>query len=93
LHNNGVAYQYRKTGIPIYPAIVWQDRRTHALCKELAKRELGEKIYEKTGLLLDPYFSATKILWILEQVPEARKRAERSELAFGIEWVVKSIMR
>jgi glycerol kinase len=73
----------KKTGVPIYPAIVWQDRRTTALCETLAATPLASRFQEKTGLLLDPYFSATKILWMLEQVPEARLRAERGELLFG----------
>jgi glycerol kinase len=73
----------RKTGQPIYPAIVWQDRRTAALCKALVRNPIHTKLQEKTGLLLDPYFSATKILWLLEHVPKARERAERGELAFG----------
>lgn len=73
----------RKTGQPIYRAIVWQDRRTSQLCKRLAKHPISSKLQEKTGLLLDPYFSATKIMWLLDQVPEARERAARGELAFG----------
>lgn len=73
----------RQTGQPIYPAIVWQDRRTAALCQAMTKNKIHSLLQEKTGLLLDPYFSATKIVWILNQVPEARARAERGELAFG----------
>lgn len=73
----------RITGVPIYPAIVWQDRRTHDLCKLLAKTKIKNIVYEKTGLLLDPYFSATKIIWILEHVPGARERAQRGEILFG----------
>ncbi|EKD73717.1 MAG: hypothetical protein ACD_45C00215G0008 [uncultured bacterium] len=73
----------KQSGKPIYPAIVWQDRRTSALCKELAKQPVAISLQEKTGLLLDPYFSATKIMWILENVPHAREKAERGELAFG----------
>lgn len=73
----------KKTGVPIYPAIVWQDRRTTALCETLAATPIAARFQEKTGLLLDPYFSATKILWLLENVPEARQRAERGELLFG----------
>lgn len=73
----------RKTGRPVYNAIVWQDRRTADLCAKL-KGEGKEKIVaEKTGLLLDPYFSATKIAWILDNVEGARAAAERGELAFG----------
>ncbi len=73
----------RATGKPIHPAIVWQDRRTAALCKELEERGLGETISQKTGLVLDPYFSATKVKWILDHVDGARTRAQRGELAFG----------
>jgi len=73
----------RKTGKPISNAIVWQDRRTSGYCDSL--REIGhsEVIQNKTGLLLDPYFSATKLRWILENVPDTRARAENGELAFG----------
>jgi len=73
----------RKTGEPVSNAIVWQDRRTSDYCDSL--REIGhsEVIQNKTGLLLDPYFSATKLRWILENVPDARTRAENGELAFG----------
>ncbi|NGX51488.1 MAG: Glycerol kinase [Chlamydiae bacterium] len=80
----------RKTSLPLCNAIVWQDRRTTALCKEL-KDEGHEKLFqEKTGLLLDPYFSGTKIKWILDNISGARKRAERGELAFGTvdSWLV-----
>jgi glycerol kinase len=73
----------RKTGTPVYRAIVWQDRRTSTYCKELADAGYEEKISTKTGLLLDPYFSATKIKWILDSVPGAREKANRGELAFG----------
>lgn len=73
----------RKSGRPIYNAIVWQDRRTADLCAQLKKKKLESVIAKKTGLLLDPYFSATKIAWILDHVRGARKRAERGELAFG----------
>jgi glycerol kinase len=73
----------RGTGQPVYNAIVWQDRRTASHCTELARRGLEEDVRSRTGLLLDPYFSATKISWILEHVPGARERAERGELAFG----------
>ena len=74
----------RKTGKPIYPAIVWQDRRTSELCDVLKKEKgLEEEIQEKTGLLIDPYFSATKLAWILDNVDGARKKAEKGELAFG----------
>ncbi len=73
----------RKTGIPIFNAIVWQDRRTEALCQELRGKGLADIIKRKTGLLLDPYFSATKLKWILDTVSGARERALRGELAFG----------
>jgi glycerol kinase len=73
----------RKTGQPIYPAIVWQDRRTAAICKELSQHKIQSELQAKTGLLLDPYFSASKILWLLDNIPDARQRAERGELAFG----------
>ncbi len=73
----------RSTGKPIHPAIVWQDRRTAALCKELESSGAGESVAAKTGLVLDPYFSATKLKWILDNVSGARARAERGELAFG----------
>ncbi len=73
----------RATGKPIYNAIVWQDRRTHKLCEKLRKAGHEKLVSERTGLLLDPYFTATKLAWILDNVPGARKRAERGELAFG----------
>jgi glycerol kinase len=73
----------RRTGRPIHNAIVWQDRRTAALCVDLKDRGLERFVTERTGLLLDPYFSATKIAWLLDNVPGARSQAERGELAFG----------
>lgn len=73
----------RATGAPIHNAIVWQDRRTAPICRELAAAGHGAMIAEKTGLLLDPYFSGTKVAWILDEVPGARARAEAGELAFG----------
>ncbi len=73
----------RLTGKPIYPAIIWQDRRTSDLCNQLKKKNLEGEIRKKTGLLLDPYFSATKIKWILDNVENARKMAENGELCFG----------
>lgn len=73
----------RKTGQPIYNAIVWQDRRTSDLCERLRGQRLETQITAKTGLLLDPYFSATKIVWLLEHVDGARAKAEAGELAFG----------
>ncbi len=73
----------RATGEPIAPAIVWQDRRTDDRCENFRSAGLEALINGKTGLRLDPYFSATKIAWILDRVPNARRRAERGELAFG----------
>lgn len=73
----------RKTGEPVYNAIVWQDRRTAQTCRELAERYDVDDLRAKTGLLLDPYFSATKIAWILDHVERARARAEAGDLAFG----------
>jgi glycerol kinase len=73
----------KKTGEPIYNAIVWQDRRTAKACAKLQKAGYEKLFNKKTGLLLDPYFSGTKIGWILDNVKGARKRAERGELAFG----------
>src|ERR1039458_3544171 len=73
----------RATGKAIHPAIVWQDRRTAAQCKALEDSGAGEMVSSKTGLVLDPYFSATKVKWILDNVPGARARADRGELAFG----------
>ena len=74
----------KKSGKAIYPAIVWQDRRTSELCDGLRKETgIEQKIQQKTGLLVDPYFSATKLAWILDNVTGARKKAENGELAFG----------
>jgi glycerol kinase len=73
----------RATGKPIHPAIVWQDRRTAEICRQEHSEERERWLAEKTGLLLDPYFSGTKLQWILDRVPGARHRAERGELAFG----------
>lgn len=73
----------RSTGMPIYNAIVWQDRRTADHCEALRRSGHEAQIAAKTGLLLDPYFSATKLAWILEHVHGARARAEKGELAFG----------
>ena len=80
----------RATGKAIHPAIVWQDRRTAAQCKALEDGGAGESVSSKTGLVLDPYFSATKVKWILDHVDGARARAERGELAFGTvdSWLV-----
>ena len=73
----------RKTGQPIFNAIVWQDRRTETICQQLRTRGLAKSIQCKTGLVLDPYFSATKLKWILDHVSGARDSARRGELAFG----------
>jgi glycerol kinase len=73
----------RKTGRPIHPAIVWQDRRTAAACDALRDAGMEAEIRRKTGLLLDPYFSATKLQWILDAVPGARAQAAAGLLAFG----------
>ena len=73
----------KKTGIPVYNAIVWQCRRTASYCDELKEKGYADMIYQKTGLVLDAYFSATKIKWILDNVPGVKERALRGELAFG----------
>jgi glycerol kinase len=73
----------RATAKPIHNAIVWQDRRTAALCRKLKEAGAEPQVAARTGLLLDPYFSATKIAWLLDNVPDARARAERGELLFG----------
>ena len=73
----------KKTGKPIYPGIVWQDRRTHNACEKLKLEGYEELISEKTGLVLDPYFSATKIKWILDNVDGAKSLAEKGALLFG----------
>lgn len=73
----------RDTGKPIYNAIVWQDRRTASQCQAYKDQGVEEMVTKRTGLLLDPYFSGTKLAWILDNVPGARKRAEAGELAFG----------
>ncbi|MGV8955034.1 MAG: FGGY family carbohydrate kinase, partial [Cypionkella sp.] len=73
----------RATGKTIHNAIVWQDRRTAELCAKLRKDGHEKLVSKKTGLLLDPYFSGTKVKWLLDNVKGARKRAEKGELAFG----------
>lgn len=72
-----------ETGKPVYNAIVWQDRRTADYCNSLVEQGLTEKIREKTGLIIDSYFSGTKVRWILENVPGAREKAEAGQLRFG----------
>jgi glycerol kinase len=72
-----------RTGAPLHRAIVWQDRRTAQRCEELRAQGLEAKVRERTGLVIDPYFSGTKIAWLLESVPGLRERAERGEVRFG----------
>jgi glycerol kinase len=80
----------RETGEPVYNAIVWQDRRTAGYCETLKAQGAGETIQAKTGLLIDAYFSASKIRWILDNVPGAKARADEGKLAFGTvdSWLV-----
>lgn len=80
----------RKTGLPIYKAIVWQSRQTSEICDRWKEQGLEDMIREKTGLRIDPYFSASKIAWMLENVPGAREKAENGELLFGTmdSWLV-----
>src|SRR5688572_31578112 len=73
----------RRTGKPVYHAIVWQDRRTASYCDELKAAGHAKSIQQKTGLIIDAYFSATKLKWILDNVSGARAKAENGELAFG----------
>ena len=73
----------KETGDPIYPAIVWQDRRTNEFCNELKLKGFENIVKEKTGLVLDPYFSATKIKWILDNVDGAKDMAKKGDLLFG----------
>ena len=86
---------HRKTGKPIYNAIVWQDRRTAEYCREIAKKGYEKTIQEKTGLLIDAYFSASKINWILKNVDGARLMAENGELAFGTvdSWLIYNLTK
>jgi glycerol kinase len=85
----------RQTGRPIHNAIVWQDRRTADLCEALKARGLERYVAENTGLVIDAYFSATKIRWLLDHVEGARERAERGELAFGTidTWLIWNLTR
>ena len=80
----------KETGEPIYHAIVWQCRRTAEYCDSLKAQGLLEMIREKTGLLIDPYFSGTKLKWILDHVPDARQKAEAGQLLFGTveTWII-----
>ena len=85
----------RHTGRPVYNAIVWQCRRTADICDKLKAKNLEEKIREKTGLIIDAYFSGTKIKWILDNVEGARKRAENGDLVFGNidTWLIWNLTR
>src|ERR1700758_3531679 len=85
----------RETGKPVYNAIVWQDRRTAPLCDQLRRDGAEPMVREKTGLLVDPYFSGTKVAWILDNVPGARARAEAGKLAFGTvdSWLIWNLTR
>lgn len=85
----------RESSLPIYRAIVWQDRRTSDLCRELQNQGYSEMIRQKTGLIIDAYFSATKIKWILDNVEGARERAEKGKLCFGTvdSWLVWKFTR
>ena len=85
----------QETGKPVYNAIVWQDRRTADFCDQLKKQNLEKKIREKTGLVIDAYFSATKINWILKNVEGARQKAEAGKLAFGTidSWLIWNLTR
>jgi glycerol kinase len=84
-----------ETGVPVYNAIVWQDRRTSAFCDQLKAQGLVDKIREKTGLIIDAYFSGTKIKWILDNVPGAREKALGGQLRFGTvdSWLVWQLTR
>ncbi len=83
----------RKTGKPITNAIVWQCRRTAGICDKLKARGLEQKVREKTGLVIDAYFSGTKIKWILDNVPDAREKAKNGDLAFGTidTWLINKL--
>jgi glycerol kinase len=85
----------RKTGKPVHKAIVWQDRRTSGICDLLKNNGKEKQFYDKTGLLLDAYFSGTKIKWILDQDPKLRAAAERGELAFGTvdSWLIWNLTK
>ena len=73
----------KQTGKPVYNAIVWQDRRQEDFCKKLRKQNKDTTIFNKTGLLIDPYFSGTKIKWILDNVPKAKQLMNKKQLLFG----------
>lgn len=85
----------RKTGEPVHPAIVWQDRRTAEICERLKSEGLADHVRKTTGLVIDAYFSGTKVSWILDQVPGLRERAEKGEIAFGTvdTWLIWHLTR
>jgi glycerol kinase len=73
----------KTTGLPIYNAIVWQDKRTASICEDMKKKGLEDYVKQHTGLVIDSYFSATKVKWIMDNVPQAKEKAQRGDLAFG----------
>jgi len=83
----------RKTGKPVHNAIVWQCRRSSAICQELKALGFEAEVRERTGLLLDPYFSGTKLVWLFNEIPGLRERAERGDLAFGTvdSWLIYNL--
>ena len=83
----------RKTGKPVHNAIVWQCRRSSAICQELKALGFEAEVRARTGLLLDPYFSGTKLVWLFDEIPGLRERAERGELAFGTvdSWLIYNL--
>ncbi|SIS40123.1 glycerol kinase GlpK [Salimicrobium flavidum] len=83
----------KNTGKPVYKAIVWQSRQTEGICKELREKGLNDTFRDKTGLLLDPYFSGTKVKWILDNVEGAREKADNGDLLFGTmdTWIVHKL--
>ena len=85
----------RHTGHPVYNAIVWQCRRTASLCEELKRKGMEQRVRQKTGLPVDAYFSATKIRWILDNIPQGQSRAEQGDLAFGTvdSWLIWNLTR
>jgi glycerol kinase len=85
----------RASGQPIYPAIIWQDRRTAEMCEQWKADGIEDFVHKRTGLQLDPYFSASKLRWILDRVPNAQAQAERGELAFGTldSWLIWSLTK
>jgi glycerol kinase len=85
----------RASGQPIYPAIIWQDRRTVGMCEQWKADGIEDFVHQRTGLQLDPYFSASKLRWILDRVPNAQAQAERGELAFGTldSWLIWSLTK